>query len=713
MLPRARRRSLRSAALFVASASAISACATVRGGGDLEPRYVAIHNALAAMGLAQVGPLHQGSLAEGREVRVPFELAAQCTTIVALGAPGVRDIDATLLDPSGKPVAHDTTVEPQAVVRACVDDAGSYTLVLKMKSGAGDWLAASWTGGVGGGAGSAGGGAVAGALGVGLPGAGTCESPIALTAGTITGSTAHGQSENEPGASDCSNGASSKELVYRFEVPQKQRAVVEVAPRYDSVVYLRKDDCADADAEIACNDDAPHSHGSPSPSRLDEILDPGTYYLFVDGYREEAGAFRMTFSLTDVPSLADVCRAARPLAARSPVSGATSGSYDHAHSQACGENGKGADTAYRLDLAQRQRVRIVEHSDDFGPVVHLRRQCTDEQTEVACADSGAADGDATFLGALDPGAYTVFADATDHDADGRYTLVADTAPLQGGGVSGDACGDAIELGRSEPSVTGDTFQAHDDLAGRCGGVGSADVVYRFELARRSRVTAHTKSAEAKHVFVVQKTCGDRSTELACGDTVDQVLAPGAYFLVLDGDGPAGPGKFDFAFAAKDVGGQEAACRAAPTLPEGRPVTGTTANAGDKFEASCARAGAGAGATASAGDRVYRLAVAQKTKVRLTLTTPGWSGALTLRGACAESGAGSGAGAPAAHGVELACNAADDTHHAKIEQALDPGTYWVTVDGTGAGNEGAYTLEYRALPALPVTRAARTTPAPPP
>ena len=48
--------------------------------GDLEPRYVALHNAFAAMGLAQVGPIQQGSLAEGREARVVLELPAQCTT---------------------------------------------------------------------------------------------------------------------------------------------------------------------------------------------------------------------------------------------------------------------------------------------------------------------------------------------------------------------------------------------------------------------------------------------------------------------------------------------------------------------------------------------------------------------------------------------------------------------------------------------------------
>ena len=45
------------------AAALLFACASTRDGGALEPRFVAIHNALTAMGLAQVGAIQQGSLA--------------------------------------------------------------------------------------------------------------------------------------------------------------------------------------------------------------------------------------------------------------------------------------------------------------------------------------------------------------------------------------------------------------------------------------------------------------------------------------------------------------------------------------------------------------------------------------------------------------------------------------------------------------------------
>src|SRR5579862_3670151 len=82
------------------------ACASTRGGGGaLEPRFVAVHNALAAMGLAQVGPIQQGSLAEGQAARITLQLPAGCVTVAAVGGDGMRDVDAALLDPRGSSLA--------------------------------------------------------------------------------------------------------------------------------------------------------------------------------------------------------------------------------------------------------------------------------------------------------------------------------------------------------------------------------------------------------------------------------------------------------------------------------------------------------------------------------------------------------------------------------------------------------------------------------
>jgi hypothetical protein len=663
-----------------ASFAIASACNASRS-GELEPRYVAVHNTLAAMGLAQIGPIQQGSLAEGRDTRVRLDLAAQCTTIVVIGGPGVRDVDVSLLDPEDKPVAHDTTKEPQATIRTCPETAGRYTLLVKMAAGAGDFMAATWTGGTA--APMAPGQSSASAA---ATASGTCESPFVLAPGMTTGNTRRGEAEH---AGSCAS-SDSKELVYKLEVTRRQRVSIEVDPQFDSVLYVRKDECAESESEVACNDDAAAAAAkrgtSSKGSRIDEVLDAGNYFVFVDGYGTESGTFRMNVQIADVPTLAEACRQVRPLGP-SKISAVLTGSFDHAHAS-CGAEAKGPDALHRFDLGARGRVRITEHSADFAPAVHLRKQCTDEHSEIGCADSGVKSDEATWAGMLPAGSYVVFADSSDKDARGRYTLEAELAPEAGSGVRGDTCGDATSLALSDKGVEGDTFLARDDVAGKCGGQGAADVVYRFELTRRSRVTARFEQQESEHVFVIMRSCADRSSEIACGPLVDEMLAPGVFYLAVDGANADALGRFTFNFLARDVSAQENACRTPPALVDGQTVQGSTIGAGDKFTTSCGGRDDGQ----ASPDRLYKIVLGARARVRLLLTTPTWDGVVAIRKSCIEP-----ARSVGPRSVEAACNNdSGDSHHAKIETTLEPGTYFVVVDGHQARNEGAYTLEYRIL-----------------
>jgi hypothetical protein len=655
------------------------ACRATRT-GELEPRYVAVHNTLAAMGLAQVGPIQQGSLAEGRETRLLLDLGAQCSTIVAIGSPGVRDLDIALLDADDKPVAHDTTREPQATVRVCPDAAAHYTLVVKMSAGAGEFVAATWAGGTGAGAPAA----APSASALVTMGAGTCESPLPLAPGATAGNTRRGESDSTGGCA----ASESKELVYKLDVARRQRVTIEVDPQFDSVLYVRKDECGDAEAEVACNDDATAGSGKRGPSsrgsRVDEVLEAGTYYVFVDGYGSESGPFRMNVQVADVPSLAEACRQIHPLGP-AKIGGTLTGSFDHAHAS-CGADAKGPDAIHRFDIAARGRVRITEHSADFSPVVHLRKQCGDEHSEVACAESALKPDEATWSGVLEPASYVLFADSSDKDARGRYTLETELAPEAGSGVRGDACGDATTLPLVAKGIEGDTFLARDDVAGKCGGQGAPDVLYRFELTRRSRVTAQLPKQEGNHVFVLTRSCTDRASELACGPVIDEVLAPGLYYLAVDGATAGELGRFSFDFHARDVSGQENACKSTPTLVLGKTIAGTTAGAGDRFTVSCA----GRDDAQASSDRIYKVVLAERSRIRLALSTPAWDGVLAIRKSCMDPPVSLGAGA----NNEAACNNDfQDAHHSKVEATLDAGTYWVVVDGHAGKNEGAFTLEY--------------------
>jgi hypothetical protein len=653
------------------------ACSATRdaASGALEPRFVAVHNALAAMGLAQVGPIHEGSLAEGQEARVSLDLPPGCTTVVAFGGEGVRDVDATLRDAHGQAIAHDTTSEPQAVLRACVDGADAYVLVVKAASGAGRWVVATWAGGVGGGAAATSAQAVPAAQ----QAAGTCESPVPLTAETVSGSTRGGASVNT-GSCDHSD---AREIVYELDVPRRQRVVVDVDAHFDSVLYIRKDDCADENAEVDCNDDSPT--GGRNKSHIERVLELGRYFVFVDGYNQESGAYKLTVSTTDVVALSDACKHAPRLAPGAVVAATTEGAADDAEAS-CGGGAPGQDAPWRFDLASRARVRVIEHSDDVAPVVHLRRACSDPESETACGESRAGTNDAAMTGVLDEGGYTVFADARERDSAGRYTLSLETAPPAGSGIPGDACGDAIPLGGSGGTVAGDTFPARDDVSGSCGGGGAADVVYRLDVPRRSRLQASLQGEEGPHVLVAWRRCGDRASELACGPTLDEVLGPGTYFVGVDGATRDALGRFAMGWTVQDLAAQSTACASAPLLVAGRTAAGTTAGAGDRFATAC---GAHDGA-ADGPDRVFRFALAARAKVKLELVAPTFDAFLALRRSCGDAAGNTG-------GVQLACSAAADrARTTQLEGTLERGTYWVVVDGQSPNDEGAFTLKYSVL-----------------
>src|ERR1019366_8802474 len=206
----------------------------------------------------------------------------------------------------------------------------------------------------------------------------------------------------------------------------RQRVTLEVEARFDSVLYLRKDDCADANAEVDCNDDGPDR----THSRIERVVEPGKYFVFVDGYGQESGTFKLNVTTSDVLALTDLCQKAPVLAVGVTQSASTAGLADNAQAT-CGGGAEGSDAAWRADIASRSRVRIVEHSDEVAPVVHVRRACADEQSELSCGEVGSGAGDAAVTGIFEPGTYTVFADSRERDSTGHYSLLLETAPPAG------------------------------------------------------------------------------------------------------------------------------------------------------------------------------------------------------------------------------------------------------------------------------------------
>ncbi|MBP6831749.1 MAG: hypothetical protein KA978_13260 [Deltaproteobacteria bacterium] len=659
----------------------LSAAVGCAGSNALHTRFSAVHNTLTTMGVSQLGALSEGSLAEGATARFPVELDARCHTFVAFGD-GARDVELNVLDANNQRVAGDSTRDAQATVQFCPTVRGRYTLALRMAEGGGGYLLANWRGGT-----NASG--AAGAAGEGGPG--SCATAIPITPGqTVTGDTRRGQSHNDGSCTGVEEGETgAPELVYALTLERRQQVTIAIEQSgFDGTVYVRSGGCEDPSSEAAggCNDD----EGDTSHSRLVLALDPGTHYIFVDGFARNAGNFSMTVTAADVPSIADVCQSAAALTPNTAVTGTLTSQDLNLFQARCGGNARGPDRVYRLEVPQESRLQLHQESDYDG-VIHFRRACAEAGTEVDCNDD-AEDVQHARINAIVPaGTYFVFTDGYAPNAAGAYTLQADLAPVAGGNTAGDTCADAQLLTPGTP-VDGNTFQARDDVHSPCAAAADGyDVVYRLNVTARSRVKLWFDSNDLREqgTITVARACdGAPLTQATChpgaigeARAYDQVLDPGNYYVIVDSAAPRRFGRFRLNSRVESAAEVERLCRTAPLLVPGRTVTGTTVGGTDRFQASCAGG-------ARSPENLYRLVVRRRSAVRVsvTSTTSGYDPAVFIRQTCAQST------------TERGCNDdAGDVQHSQVEATLEPGTYTVFVDGYANRNSGAYSLECQVTP----------------
>ena len=651
---------------------ALSTMVGCGGAVSMDPRFVALHNAMAVSGLVQAGEISQGSLPEGAEAVVRVSLqAGACSTFVALGTEGVSDLDLHVRALDGRDLVGDRTQDAAAAVRFCAPFRGEFDVVIRMARGNGGWLATSWAGG-----GRAGGDDL-GPVGGERPvrpshgGAGTCEQPFELA----LGSTARGDTSDGDAAlvGSCVSG-DAPEHVYAFTLEQRSQVQIVLNSTFDGALYLQGA-CGQSRSELGCNDDAP----TTSRSELNASLEVGTYFVVVDGFGGAAGTYDLAVSASPLQSVAELCAGATLLQSGQPVAGSTTGAPD-SFQATCAGQARSGDRVYAIDVAQRSRLRVRMQST-FDGALHVRRECADPSSELLCNDDFRDTQHSLVTATVDPGRYFVFADGYATGAVGDYSITADLGAANGVGGPGDTCATATAFVPGQ-DVSVDTFSAADDLAGSCGGQGSPDVVYRIELRSRTRLRATFASAEfAPVVYLQRATCGAGSIEEFCVDAngtaagpIDRTLAPGTYFLVVDGESASSFGQAQLSLQLDDLGALETSCRQAPTLRPGRQVTGDTTASTDRFQATC-------GGSTQSPDLVYRLQLRRTQRVRISSEQTDFDGAIYVRRDCTDGN------------TEVACNDdAGDNRHSMIETVLEAGSYFFFVDGFGTGQQGHFTLD---------------------
>jgi len=386
----------------------------------------------------------------------------------------------------------------------------------------------------------------------------------------------------------------------------------------------------------------------------------------------------MRVRMRPAPSARNECESAPVLAMGSAVRGSLADRVSHA-STSCGKKGPGPDRPFRLDLASRSRVRVTERGRGFLPVVHVRRTCRDENSEVGCSSDGMDRAEASFVGLLDAGQYYVFADSISESASGDFVLATQSTREEGQGTAGDTCGEAISLAREVGVARGDTFDARDDVSIGCGASKTPDVVFRVDLLRRARLFARIRRQEGTHLLALQSACGVDGRDLSCGEKIGQVLSPGTYWIVVQTSSRDSFGRFELSYRIQDVTAAERSCASATALTPGTPLRASITGAPNHFMATCA----GPADAQRGPDRVHTFTVRKRSKVQVQLRTDSFQPVMSVRRGCTQTSEEVGCWRASRLGQPLA-----------FERPVEAGTYFVIVDSANPHAEGEYTLQLR-------------------
>lgn len=644
-----------------------------------EPRYAAVSNTLSVMGYVQTDTLVEGSLPEGQTIEFNAQFdAGNCYAVLALGMDGIEEISVTIFD-GEQERGRDLTNDSQAAARVCPTRTGEHRVTVTAERGGGSYMVSSWLG-----ADSQASGSMSTPTNTGITGSGegTCDAPFILTEAGASGTTSPNQGSHH--TAPCT-GDTAPEHVYRFDATNEGSYTFYLNSDFDGTLTVYQGNCGGT--VLGCNDDDQDT----STSRVDADLQPGTYFVVVDGYGESAGSYTLSVTRRQTIPPAQACAQARVI---SPgvTTGDTSQRTDSFQST-CANNSPGPDEVFSLQVNSPSRLRAQSSQMGFDGSLYMRTTCDAFTSEIACNDDYMSANASAISALVQPGTYYLFVDGYSSSGGGPHTLQVDLAPTAGGGAPSDSCGSAQTI--TAGLVSGDTFQAADDYAGSCGGQGNGDVVYEINLQDASTVTAQIMHASFNPVLYFQSRCGNAGSEQACaqGRQISANLPRGRHYLVVDGQTQNDFGAFEIQLEVRSSAAARNACRGAQRIRPGQTVRGNTSGGSDNFQASCAGG-------ARSPEVVYSLRVPRRMDVQVDSTTNNYDGALFMRSDCMNEQA------------EIACD--DDfqsTSASRIVATVDPGTYYIYIDGFNQNNSGDY--ELTVTTGAPGTLARQAPTGPPP
>jgi hypothetical protein len=206
--------------------------------------------------------------------------------------------------------------------------------------------------------------------------------------------------------------------------------------------------------------------------------------------------------------------------------------------EGCGGDG-GGEVVYSATITERTTIKASVKAPFATRLYILDAPCANE-TVLACGTTSAVTAE------LDPGTYYVVVDSDSADQTGDFALTVEleASPLPGN----DTCAtvEAINAGQAPIQVSGTTQWGLDQYSGTCGGEGVADVVYSFEANDANDDLQVTINAAFAPVMILRAQDCAGGVQFTCstnGTISIQGLAPGTYYLIVDGVTPEDEGTF--------------------------------------------------------------------------------------------------------------------------------------------------------------------------
>jgi hypothetical protein len=314
-----------------------------------------------------------------------------------------------------------------------------------------------------------------------------------------------------------------------------------VGTSFDAILFLRSGSPCPGSA-VTCDDNS--AGGTPPQARITRTLDPGTYWILVDGTTAAAyGTYVLNATIADPPVAPpnDACAGAIPLALGNTLQSVTGDTTLATNDNVSCSTGGGTspDVWYTFTLPIPHAVYLSTlDTNTWDTVIHVHSgSCTGPLTAYGCADdSDCATTTFTrsmFLGILPAGTYYVAVDGYGSTNSGPFTLfyqadtcvaAADASPITVAidPILGDATYPGLTTGQGNDSTGSCTLSPTQT---------APDVYYYVGLCPRVTVTMSTCDRATNYdtvLYARRGTCraGSGSGDLACNnDAAGPIACP--------------------------------------------------------------------------------------------------------------------------------------------------------------------------------------------